>query len=197
MRTLMKPPTRRPRPSRRGLTLTESLLVLGLAALLASVAYVTYGAARKDTRLSELTNGTLTLVGKIGQVYGSSSDYTSLTPQLLAQSKLVPASFRVVDLNGRPELRDLFGNPVTLTGTLGSYALTFDNLDTESCMKLAPPLAAVAHRIHAGSAAEINATAGVVTGGQIYKDPHGAVDVARLAQGCSVAPARLALEIRT
>jgi len=181
--------------NQRGITLTEALLVLALAALLASVAYVTYGSARKDVRVADITNGTISMVAKISQVYGNSSDYTSLTAQLLNQAGLVPSQFLVIDQSGTAEMHDAFGNPFLLSGTLGSYAFAFENLDSESCAKLAPALVSVAHQINTGNDVIINN--GRIDGGHIYKSPEGEVNVANLAIGCNAAPTRLAVEVRS
>lgn len=184
------------RRRQRGITLVEALLVLALAALLASIAYVTYGSGRKDVRLNDATTGTITLIARINQLYGNSSDYTTLTPTLLSQTGIVPSQFQVADNEGTLELRDLFGNPLEINGGSGSYALAFNGLDRESCSKLAPALASIAFQINAGAAADVNVTNGAVNGGQEYKAAAGTVNVANLAAGCNAAPARLAIVVR-
>ncbi|TCT10727.1 hypothetical protein EDC22_105227 [Tepidamorphus gemmatus] len=181
-----------------GVTLTETLLVLALAAALGAVAYRSYSSAREEARLSDMTTGAIALIGKIGQFYSAAADYSGLTPEILHKAGIVPPQFRTVtDSNGTVELRDPFGNTVDINGTGGSYALAFRRLTQAACSSLATALTSIAHRIAAG--ASVTAANGVIdTGanGRIYKDETTSADLAGLVDGCSQDSALLAVEVR-
>lgn len=191
--------------AQRGVTLTETLLVLALAAALAAAAYRAYGTASNDAKTSELSNGAITMIGKIKQVWGASGDYTTLAPATLEQSGILPVQFRT-NRSGSTlatEIRDTFGNVVSITGTQGSFTLGFERLSPDTCTTLAPVLASQAYRIRAGSGAA--AANGVASGGQVYKDPtatsmpQSGLDVAALTAACGdsdVANRILVAEIR-
>lgn len=180
-----------------GVTLTETLLVLALAALLAGVAYQVYGNARDEARLSDMTMATLSLVSKIEQLYGTSSDFEGLDAELLAKSGQLPPQFRVVETQDETELRDLFGNTFTITGTSGSYAFQFSKLNRDTCSSLATSVAAVAHRLAVGST--VRAEDGVIdlgSTGHLFKDSNSDRSMSNLVEGCSQDSPSLAAEIR-
>jgi len=172
----------------RGVTLTETLLVLALAATLAAAAYRAYSTASNDAKTSELGNGTITLIGKIKQVWGAAGDYASLDPANLERSGILPTQFRT-NRNGSTlasEVRDTFGNEITITGGVGAFTLGFNNLSSDTCTTLAATLASQAFRIQAGSGA--TAATGAATGGKQYKGPdvttQSGLDVAALTEAC-------------
>jgi prepilin-type N-terminal cleavage/methylation domain-containing protein len=189
-------PLARPMPRQRGVTLTETLLVLGLAALLAAVAYRAFGTARADARLQDLSSGTIALVNKVSLVFGGSADYSALTPENLVKAGALPSQFRHEVLNGQTVLRDLFGNEFVVNGAQGSWSFHFTNLTREACTTLAPQLAALAYAIRAGTEAE--AANGVVGNrGVEVKAAGGTVNTANLLTGCSEDNRKLAVEIRS
>jgi len=172
----------------RGVTLTETLLVLALAATLAAAAYRAYSTASSDAKTSELGNGTVALIGKIKQVWGATGDYSTLTPANLEQSGILPTQFRT-NRSGTTlatEVRDTFGNEITITGGAGAFTLGFNQLSADTCTTLAATLASQAFRIQAGSGA--TAADGAASGGADYKGPDvtatSGLDVAALAQAC-------------
>lgn len=199
------------RPSRqRGVTLTETLLVLALASVLAAAAYRAYASASNDAKLSDLSNGTVSLIGKVKQVWGSAGNYENLTPTTLNRSGILPSQFKFAPgggAGGNDQVWDTFGNEVLVNGTRGSFALAFGFLSKENCSSLAPTLASIAYRINVGEGA--TASNGKISGGKPYKGPEVSaanrndlgnaddLDTDALVAACSNAGNRvIALEIR-
>jgi len=184
--------------AQRGVTLTETLLVLGVAALLAAAAYRAYSMASSDARTSELSNSTVALVNKVKNVFGTDGNYTTLNTtfaEKLENSGVLPPQFR----RNNAEIRDIFGNPVTVTGGNGSFTVGFTNLERDTCSTLASSLASVAYAINVGDATAANGALG--SGGEKYKDPATGLDSGALASanGCGTAAVgnrKLVAEIR-
>lgn len=199
------------RPSlQRGVTLTETLLVLALASVLAAAAYRAYASASNDAKLSDMSNGTLSLIGKIKQVWGSAGNYENLTPTTLNRSGILPSQFKFAPgggSGGNDQVWDTFGNEVLISGTRGSFALVFGYLSKDNCSSLAPTLASIAYRINVGEGA--TASNGKISGGKLYKGPevstannadlgnNNDLDTDALVTACSGSGNRvIALEIR-
>lgn len=188
----------------RGVTLTETLLVLALAAVLAAAAYRAYATASNDTKTSELGNGTMALIGKVKQVWGADGNYTTLTPETLDRSGVLPAQFRSNRNGSTPasEIRDVFGNAMSIHGEAGSFTVGFDNLSRDTCSTLATTLASMAYRIQVGSGARA-ANGAIANGGKAYKGPTvtsaSGLDTGALVEACDdVTPANrlIVAEIR-
>ncbi|WP_027015215.1 type 4 pilus major pilin [Comamonas composti] len=157
----------------RGVTLTETLLVLALAAVMAAGAYRAYASASNDAKTSELGNGTVALIGKIKQVWGTDGNYVSLKPETLDRAGILPAQFRTNRDGSNPatEIRDTFGNTISVYGQSGSFTLGFENLSRDTCSTLATTLASLAFRIHVGAGARNSDGSIAPSGGRAYKGP--------------------------
>lgn len=80
-----------------GMTLTESLLVLAVGALIAVLAYGAYRMASSDVKVQSQVNGTVQLVGKIKQIYASAGNYGTAKSEItssIAAAKIVPSDFK-------------------------------------------------------------------------------------------------------
>jgi len=163
----------------RGVTLTETLLVLGVAAILAAAAYRAYAVANNDARNNDMSNGSLALVGKIKQVWGTDGNYSGLdgndAPDALFNSGILPAQFRREGKGSSAKIKDLHGYDVTFNGIEGAFAIGFTNLSKEACVLLASSLSGVAHSVYVGRArATTNSSSGTISisGGKEYKGPN-------------------------
>jgi len=163
----------------RGVTLTETLLVLAVAAILAAAAYRAYSVANTDSRNNDLSNATLALIGKIKQIWGTDGDYSGLdgnkAGEALFNSGILPSQFRREGTGNATKIRDINGNEVTFHGVEGAFTIGFTNLSKEACTLLASSLASTANSIHVGAArATTNSSSGLiqVTGGKEYKGPN-------------------------
>jgi len=179
--------------SQRGITLTETLLVLAVAAALAVAAYAAYSVARNDSRLSELASGTVTMVEMIKQVWSLSGDYSEVTAENISKAGILPKPYK---FDGN-DIQDPFGNTVTINGSTTSFAFAFRNLSNENCSKLAPTLASFAYQITVGT--DARATQGRVTGNLPYKNSAGEIATHHLITACGNSNAsqrNIAVEIR-
>ena len=181
------------RQLQRGITLTETLLVLAVAAALAVAAYAAYSVARNDGTLSDLSSGTVTMVEKIRQVWSLSGDYSSVTAVNLSKAGVLPKPFKFDGDN----IQDPFGNNLVINGATTSFAFSFRNLSSENCSKLAPTLASFGYQITVGGDAQ--ASQGRASGASLYKSSAGEINTGALINACgadSASQRNIAVEIR-
>jgi len=177
----------------RGITLTETLLVLAVAAALAVAAYAAYSVARNDSTLSDLSSGTVTMVEKVRQVWSLSGNYSAVDAANVSKAGILPKPFKFDGSN----IQDPFGNNVVLNGASTSFAFSFRNLSKENCSKLAPTMASFAYQISVGGDAQ--AAQGKAAGNNLYKTSSGEIDTGALINACgsdAAASRNIAVEIR-
>jgi|JI8StandDraft_2_1071088.scaffolds.fasta_scaffold02979_8 prepilin-type N-terminal cleavage/methylation domain-containing protein len=191
MNTVSQPiRTAKPKRSARrqaGLTLTESLLVLAVAGLIAVVAYGGYKVANSDVQANDLGRGAVTLAGQIKRV-NFSAGYASVSPATVKD--LVPAGWKYDGTN----VKDNFGNTVGLSGSASSFAMVFSDMSATDCQKVVSQFEGVATKVHIG--ADAAGAAGVVSGGNVYKAANGTITAAALATGCGEDARKIAIEVR-
>lgn len=170
----------------KGLTLGESLLVLGVAALIAVGAYSAYKFANSDVAANDLGRGAVTLASQIKRINGSTG-YTAVNSTNVKD--LVPGGWK---WDGT-DVIDNYGNPVSVSGGAASFALVFSNLSPQDCQKVVSQFEGISYKLHIGGA---SAAAGVVSGGEVYKQPNGTLNPAALSAGCGATGAVIAMEVR-
>lgn len=185
------------RKKQKGITLTETLLTLSVAAVVSVIGYQGYKVANADISVSDQTGATVTMIGKIKQVFGASGSYAVLntTPGLqLANAGLLPEQFKY-DAD-EDEILDVFGNTMGITGANRSFTVLLSDLTRESCAKIASGLSTIAYKITVGTDADH--ASGVVAGATVYKDPAGGgtLSSTALASGCGATNSKVAVEIR-
>lgn len=178
------------RAKQRGLTLGESLLVLGVAAALSVSAYGGYKFATSDVAAGDMGRGAVTLASQIKRTIGSTGSYASITAATIRDAGLIPSGWK----HDGTDLRDNYGNVVTISGAAGSFSMVFQDLATADCSKIIPQVEGVAYKINVGTAA--TATTGVISGGNVYKAADGTLTGANLATGCAEATRKIAMEVR-
>jgi len=161
----------------RGVTLTETLLVLAVAAILAAAAYRAYAVANADARSNDLNNAAISLIGKVKQVWGTDSDYSGIdgnkAADALFNSGVLPAAFRREGTGTSARIKDPFGYDVTFHGVPGAFSIGFTNLTKDACSTLAGALVGVAHTIYVGRATASAQSGSIsISGGKEYKGPN-------------------------
>lgn len=177
----------------RGFALGELLLTIAIVAVLVSIGYGVYNSLTKDTAAQDLTQKTVSMIGKIKAVYGTNGSFTAISGTTVDQLGARPEGFRVSGGN----LVDNFGNSVDVNGASSFFALRFQGLTKDVCAKVASSVAGLSYQVNVGSASAVSVAAGVITGGSAYKPAGGVPDPATLATGCGATePLAVALQIR-
>ncbi|MCK6421776.1 MAG: hypothetical protein L6Q73_12855 [Aquabacterium sp.] len=177
----------RVRRTQAGMNLAESLLVLGVAALVTAGSYGAYNFAVSDVTVESQARAIVTLIAQIRRVNGQ-HDYTGVTPA--GVQAIVPPGWQ---WDGT-DVRDSYRNPVGISGSAVSFALLVDQMSSRDCQKLLPMVAGMAYRIHVGPAAA--AAGGAVSGGDVFKAADGSLTGSAIANGCTPAGRKIAVEVR-
>lgn len=119
-----------------GMTLTESLLVLSVGALVAVLAYGGYKMATSDVKTQSQSKATVQLVGKIKQVFGSAANYGTAGASLyttVKNAKIAPADFKD---NGTAFVNAWGGTVVPAVGSNNAqFTITFQGVPSEGCIE--------------------------------------------------------------
>lgn len=163
-----------------GMTLTESLLVLSVGALVAVLAYGGYKMATSDVKVQSQTKGVVQLVGKIKQVFSSAADYSGVTLANVINAKVVPADFKV---DGTTAINNGWGGTIVpAVGAQGaatpvtSFKLTISNIPAEGCIDFLSGIASAATSLWMG---------GTTAGTHDVKPVGGAFNAATAATRCA------------
>lgn len=168
------------RKQQAGMTLTESLLVLSVGALVAVLAYGGYRMATSDVQVQSQTKGVVQLVGKIKQTFGTAADYSGVTLANVINARIVPADFKV---NGVTSIDTAWGG--TITPAVGSEAgavpvtsfkLTIVNVPAEGCVDFLSGISSAANSLW---------VAGTTAGTNDVKPTGGDFNAGRAATRCA------------
>lgn len=153
-----------------GMTLTESLLVLAVGALVAVLAYGGYKMAVGGVNEQAAVDSSARMLSAIKKAFGSSGNYTTdVTTLNLAKSGIVPAEFKT-DITGTGTITPPWGagSTVTIAGTGTSAApvatvpVTFAAVPQNVCLALMAGIEGFTDSMTAtpagGSAATVKAT---------------------------------------
>lgn len=134
-----------------GMTLTESLLVLGIGAMAAAIAYGGYKMATSTVAVSSQTNGTIMLIGGIKRIFSTATDYSSVTVANVINAKIVPSNFRI---NGTTDIfNDWGGTIIPAVGIQGAaipvtkFKLTISGVTAEQCADFVNGISSAAESI--------------------------------------------------
>lgn len=132
--------------SQAGMTLTESLLVLGVGALVAVLAYGGYKMATSDVKVQSQVNGTVQLIGKIKQLYSSAANYNGLTTAVVVNSKIVPSDFKTVNTSGSEAINNAWGGTVAVAPANSDtqFTLTISSVPQQGCIEFLSGIAGTA-----------------------------------------------------
>ncbi|VGD51134.1 Bundle-forming pilin [Klebsiella pneumoniae] len=166
------------RKSKKGFSLLELLLVLGIIAALVVAAFIVYPKVQASQRAQAESNNIAAIQAGVKALYTSTSSFTGLTNSVAAKANIFPDNMLI---NSGTFARPInaFKGDVTLasanTGPSGatgsSFTITYDNVPAAECTKI---ITAAAGNFY---------TAGVGTAGNV-KAAGEVLDVAKTATQC-------------
>lgn len=171
----------------KGMTLTETLLALGVTAMVAVLAYGGYKMATGDVSTSSMTNGVTQSVSKVKQIWGPMGSYTGVSNDNLNKSGGVPKDFKV---SGTTILNSWGGNVVFSPGaTASEFLVGIQGIPTAECAKFLSSVEGLAYTLRTGVT---NDSTGTITGTPyVVKDSTTALSTTTLmnASSCGSAAA--------
>jgi len=138
----------------RGLSLTETLLVLGVIALVAVIAYAGYNAATGSVKAGGDAQGMVQMAGNINKTFATAADYNSVTTANLISAGLVPKAFKVrgttniLHANGS----DIIPSFAPATNST-QYAIAYLNVPADQCMEIAQSVSSAVQEVFISNSA--------------------------------------------
>ena len=172
-----------------GMTLTESLLVLAVGALVAVLAYGGYRMATTQVNSSSQVKGLVQMVGGIKRIFNASGNYNGITTPIVVNAGIVPDDFRKTT-GATGTITNSWGGTITVAptklaaaapipayGTADNqgFAIVINGIPADSCMDIVTGVASAANVIQGGAAGAAATNA---------KALNGTVDIAAANTGC-------------
>lgn len=137
---------------KRGLSLAEAGLVLGLGMFAFAVAYGFYKAGTDNINTQSQITGAVNLVSNIDRAFRSATYYTDATTANVANGGLVPDAFRVKGTTINHGWGGLLTvSPTAPAATADGYDLVFAKISKESCVEFVTGIEGVANAVKVGS----------------------------------------------
>ncbi len=177
--------------SKKGFSLLELLLVLGIIAALVVAAFIVYPKVQASQRAQAESNNIATIQAGVKALYTSASSFTGLTNTVAVQAKIFPDNMLSGSGSSATPINAFKGDVVVESANTGpsaaqgsSFTITYKNVPAAECTKI---ITAAAGNFY---------TAGVGTAGNV-KAAGEVLDVAKTATQCESGGMILTLHLRT
>ena len=157
------------RKSKKGFSLLELLLVLGIIAALVVAAFIVYPKVQASQRAQAESNNIAAIQAGVKALYTSASSFTGLTNSVAVQAKIFPDNMLSGSGSAAKPINAFKGN-VTLaadkTGPSGadgsSFTITYENVPASECTKIITAAAGNLYTAGVGTAGNVKAAGGVL-----------------------------------
>lgn len=157
------------RKSKKGFSLLELLLVLGIIAALVVAAFIVYPKVQASQRAQAESNNIATIQAGVKALYTSASSFTGLTNSVAVQAKIFPdnmlsgsgtAATPINAFKGTVTLASASTGPSTTAGS--SFTITYANVPAAECTKIITAAAGNFYDAGVGTAGNVKAAGGVL-----------------------------------
>ncbi|HAT7491862.1 TPA: prepilin-type N-terminal cleavage/methylation domain-containing protein [Raoultella ornithinolytica] len=155
--------------SKKGFSLLELLLVLGIIAALVVAAFIVYPKVQASQRAQAESNNIATIQAGVKALFTSASSFTGLTNSVAVQAKIFPDNMLSGSGSSAKPI-NAFKGDVTLeaaatgpSGTGGSsFTITYNNVPASECTKIITAAAGNFYTAGVGTAGNVKAAGGVL-----------------------------------
>lgn len=159
----------RKQKSKKGFSLLELLLVLGIIAALVVAAFIVYPKVQASQRAQAESNNIATIQAGVKALYTSASSFTGLTNTVAVQAKIFPDNMLSGSGSSASPV-NAFKDNVTLasvstgpSGTAGSaFTITYSNVPAAECTKIITAAAGNFYSAGVGTAGNVKAAGEVL-----------------------------------
>lgn len=131
------------RKNKKGFSLLELLLVLGIIAALVVAAFIVYPKVQASQRAQAESNNIATIQAGVKALYTSASSFTGLTNTVAVQAKIFPENMLSGTGNTAVPINSFKGNVTLAAAATGpsaaagsSFTITYANVPTAECTKI-------------------------------------------------------------
>ena len=180
-----------------GMTLQEMMLVFVVVAIVTAIAVGVFNTLRGSVSADDMASKTLLLASNVQKHWRNAGSYTTLSAENVDKIALVEKPLRMEGTS----MLDAWGNTMTISGGQSAFAITIGGaanpVNKEDCATLANNLSSIATSIRIGADASVGsgATAGTITGGNLFKNGT-TIDQSALVDGCNADGTIIAAQFR-
>ena len=177
----------------RGLAMADMALWVVVTAIIIGGLLAAYRFVKGGVSASDLGEKVTLMVSDIQKNWANANDFSSVTPTEINKLALIRPPLKFDGTN----MFDAYGNQMTMNGSRTTFGVTLGGstapITQEDCASIVARVQPIATHINIGAAA--TTSAGVISGGQSYKN--GAVITqAGLTGGCSEQNPIIAMQFR-
>lgn len=157
--------------SKKGFSLLELLLVLGIIAALVVAAFIVYPKVQASQRAQAEANNIATIQAGVKALYTSASSFTGLTTSVAVQAKIFPDNMLSVsgsDTAAKP-INAFKGDVLIASDSTGpsktsgsSFTITYKNVPAAECTKIITAAAGNFYAAGVGTAGNVKAAGAVL-----------------------------------
>ena len=174
--------------SKKGFSLIELLLVLGIIAALAIVAFIIYPKVSAANKAQTEASNINTIKAAINSLYASAPDYSGLDTTTALNADVFPST--MVSSDGS-SASNTFKGTVTVAASddapsgasNSSFTITYNGVPTTECVKIVSAVAGSFYEVTVGAGSSGSSSSGS-TSGTVVKSSSTALDVSDLASAC-------------
>ncbi|ENA52380.1 prepilin-type N-terminal cleavage/methylation domain protein [Escherichia coli 2729250] len=129
--------------SKKGFSLLELLLVLGIIAALVVAAFIVYPKVQASQRAQAESNNIATIQAGVKALYTSASSFTGLNNSVAVQAKIFPDNMLSGSGSAAKPINAFKGNVVVASADTGpsaatgsSFTITYENVPAAECTKI-------------------------------------------------------------
>ncbi|PPE57785.1 Major structural subunit of bundle-forming pilus [Pectobacterium brasiliense] len=135
------------RKYRKGFSLLELILVLGVIAGLIVSAFMIYPKAQAAQRAEIEVKNITAIVSGINAIYGSSANYIGINARTLIDAKIIPSQMRV---GNTYRVVNIWKGSVNFSYSTYGFNITYNNVPSVECAKLVLATASMFSNISVG-----------------------------------------------
>lgn len=163
---------------KKGFSLLELLLVLGIIAALVVAAFIVYPKVQASQRSQAEANNIATIQAGVKALYTSASSFTGLSTTVAVQAKIFPDNMLSGSGTAVKPINVFKGNVIVAAAATGpsavagsSFTITYSNVPAAECVKIVTAAAGNFYTTGVGTAGNVKAAGGIL-------------DVAKTASQC-------------
>ena len=143
--------------SKKGFSLLELLLVLGIIAALVVAAFIVYPKVQASQRAQAESNNIAAIQAGVKALYASTSSFTGLTNSVAVQAKIFPDNMLSGSGSSAKPINAFKGDVVVASATTGpsgaqgsSFTITYSNVPAAECTKIITAAAGNFYKVGVG-----------------------------------------------
>ncbi|WP_299999582.1 type 4 pilus major pilin [uncultured Cedecea sp.] len=157
------------RKSKKGFSLLELLLVLGIIAALVVAAFIVYPKVQASQRAQAESNNIATIQAGVKALYTSASSFTGLSNTVAVQAKIFPDNMLSGSGSAAQPVNAFKGNVILTAVATGpskapgsSFNITYSNVPAAECTKIITAAAGNFYEVGVGTAANVKVAGDVL-----------------------------------